>query len=118
MAKIPKEDLNEDPSFGERVRNVIWEDPSISAKLFPYLKGERVLVIPKMAYSCVDIKIEDRLPVPPQELWGGTWANTAEYLASGREHFNSMMNILGASGFRFREKDRVLDFGCGAGPLE
>ena len=117
MAKNLKEDLNEDPSFRKRVRNIVWEDPSISARLFPYLKDEKALIIPKMVYSCVDMETDDRFPVPPQELWAGTWASSAEYLASGKDHSNAMMNILGASGFRFGEKHRILDFGCGAGRI-
>ena len=59
----------------------------------------------------------DGLPVPPQNLWYGFWENSKQYLASGRNHFKAMMNILDASGFLFREKNKILDFGCGAGRI-
>lgn len=112
-----KRNSKEDTLFFEKVKNIVWEDPSISAKFSPYLKSEKACIIPRMVYACSDVETEDRMPVPPRELWGGTWTEPAEYLASGRNHFDTMMNILGASGFRFGERDRVLDFGCGAGRI-
>lgn len=104
-------------SVQRQKRKTAWEDPSISAKFNPYLRDEAAWVIPKPS-DWPEMEIgEDGLPVPPQRLWYGYWKNSKEYLVSGRNHFKTMMNILDASGFLFGEKDKILDFGCGAGRI-
>jgi SAM-dependent methyltransferase len=117
MAKRLKGHSGKESSPSERVKKMIWEDPSISAKFFPYLKDETAWTISKPSDQS-ELEIgDDGLPVPPQRLWYGFWENSKQYLASGRSHFKAMMNILDASGFLFREKHRILDFGCGAGRI-
>ena len=47
MAGDLKRDSKEDLLFSEKVKSIVWEDPSISAKFSPYLKDEKALIIPK-----------------------------------------------------------------------
>jgi hypothetical protein len=52
-------------STSGRVRKTIWEDPSISAKFFPYLKDETAWIIHKSSDQS-EIEIGDNgLPFPP-----------------------------------------------------
>lgn len=55
---------------------------------------------------------DDALPVPPRELWLGY-----DYPAHGGTHVDAMLALVGESGCTFREGDRILDFGCGAGRM-
>jgi ubiquinone/menaquinone biosynthesis C-methylase UbiE len=117
MEKRLKGQARKESSPFDRVKKSIWEDPSFSAKFFPYLKEETAWIIHRPSDQS-EIEIgDDGLPVPPQRLWYGFWENSKQYLASGKNHFKAMMNILDASGFLFGEKDRILDFGCGAGRI-
>jgi SAM-dependent methyltransferase len=117
MVKKLEGNSGKSSSPADGVRKIIWEDPSVSAKFYPYLRDETAWVIHKPPDQS-DIEIgDDGLPVPPQRLWYGYWKNSTEYLASGRKHFKAMMDILYASGFLFDEKQRTLDFGCGAGRI-
>jgi SAM-dependent methyltransferase len=117
MSKKQEKDAEEESSFAERVKKIIWEDPSISAKFRPYLKDKTALIIPPLSLACPVAEMDDGLPVPPPELWGGHWRSRAEYLESGKKHFRTMMDKLENSGFVLKEQERILDFGCGAGRI-
>jgi ubiquinone/menaquinone biosynthesis C-methylase UbiE len=103
--------------FEEKVRAIVRNDPSVSAKFLPYLGEEATLVIPPAPFACPLTDADDGLPVPPQELWGGYWRTPAEYLESGKAQFRTMMEKLENSGFVLRQRERILDFGCGAGRI-
>ncbi len=58
----------------------------------------------------------DGLPIPPRELWWD-YAETAErYLEIGRQNVERMRAVLREHGGDIRGGDRILDFGCAAGP--
>ena len=52
------------------------------------------------------------LPFPPEELWLGY-----NYPAHGKDHVGKMLELVYASGFSFKQGDRILDLGCGAGRM-
>lgn len=111
----PKEYTEND--FSEKVKRTIWEDPSIAAKYSPHPKEEAIWILPNLSYVCSDENTEDKIAVPPQELWDGHWTTIDDYLASGRRHFEKMMDIIDASAFLLEQKSRILDFGCGTGRI-
>jgi SAM-dependent methyltransferase len=57
------------------------------------------------------------LPVPPQDLWMGYGTTPECFLDSGKIHVATMKKILESSGFRIKERNRVLDFGCSSGRM-
>jgi SAM-dependent methyltransferase len=66
--------------------------------------------------SRTDPASPDGLPIPPRELWWD-YAETAErYLEIGRLNVEKMRSVLRQHGGDIKEGDRVLDFGCAAGP--
>lgn len=77
--------------------------------------NETAWILPKLSYTCLDEGSEDKIPVPPRELWDRPWANIDDYIASGQKQYNKMMDIIYASGFSLEEKGQILDFGCGTG---
>jgi SAM-dependent methyltransferase len=115
MSDEHKKISEQESAFARRVRTVVWEDPAVAAKFLPYFQSETAVIIPPMPSSCPATDTDDGLPVPPAELWGGHWGSRAEYLGSGKAHFRTMMEKLENSGFVLKERERVLDFGCGAG---
>ena len=117
MARRERRNIEEDHSFPEKVKEIVWKDPAISAKFRPGQRDETAWIGPRVSYSCSDAESEDGLPIPPPELWYGYWADSAQYLASGRKHFRTMMDKLENSGFLFKERERILDFGCGSGRI-
>lgn len=112
----PKEYFQDD-DFSGKVKKIIWEDPSIPAKFSPYMGNETAWILPRLSYTCSDEDTEDKIPVPPQELWDGHWASIDDYIASGQRHFDKMMDIIDASAFSLEQKGRILDFGCGTGRI-
>ena len=56
-------------------------------------------------------------PVPPKQLWFGYGTTADEYLSLGEAHVDTMISITNSSDFSFREGNRILDFGCGAGRM-
>ena len=55
--------------------------------------------------------------VPPGSLWEGYGSTEEEYLALGREHMASMLDILRKAGASVEAFQRVMDFGCAAGRM-
>lgn len=63
-----------------------------------------------------DASSPDGMLVPPRELWWD-YAETAErYLEIGRQNVERMRGVLREHGGDIKAGDRVLDFGCAAGP--
>jgi ubiquinone/menaquinone biosynthesis C-methylase UbiE len=112
-----QKNVKQDTSFTEKVKEIVWKDPAISAKFRPRQRDETAWIRPRVSFSCFDVQSEDRLPVPPSELWGGYWTDAAQYLASGKKHFTTMMDKLEYSGFLLKERECILDFGCGSGRI-
>jgi SAM-dependent methyltransferase len=52
------------------------------------------------------------LPVPPREMWLGY-----HYLIDGKRDVETMLKIVGASDFAFKQGHRILDLGCAAGRM-
>lgn len=58
------------------------------------------------------------LPVPPQELWLGYGSTPDEYVDSGKQDIDKMLNILSDVGFAINDnKEPILDLGCGGGRM-
>lgn len=93
--------------------SAFMENASLSAKFFPY-EGTSETFMLRAPEETSDL--DDGLPVPPPELFEG-YGPRDRYLSSGRRDFDSMMSIVGRSGFRLAPGMRVLDFGCAAGRL-
>ncbi|MGL5923450.1 class I SAM-dependent methyltransferase [Chroococcidiopsis sp.] len=82
-------------------------------KYKPYKKGVSSYVIPKS--SLTDRQADSvELAVPPQEFWLGYGKTREEYLSSGAEDTQKMLELAKSSGLTLTAGDRVLDFGCGA----
>lgn len=85
----------------------------------PYISGKLVPLQGKGAH-CILMKPSSNgssngdLPVPPRELWAGYGSTPEEYLALGREHMGSMLDILQKAGAAPSQLLRVLEFGCAA----
>lgn len=75
----------------------------------PYLRGEDYALPRTHERSGTDTA---ELPIPPRNLWAGY-----NFSAHGKEHVDTMLAIVQASGCTLRPGDRVLDFGCGAGRM-
>lgn len=90
--------------------------PITAIKYFPYKCGEDSYYIPKSP----DIGIErcmDGLPIPPIPLWQGYGKTSGEYLESGREHVQKMLEILREANFQLGDGKRILELGCGGGRM-
>lgn len=55
--------------------------------------------------------------VPPAEIRGGGYETEEEYLSSGEEMVDKMLQLVKASDFSFTEGNRILDFGCSGGRM-
>ncbi len=85
---------------------------------FPYIQnkqGSRYFFIPNSPDSNLDK--DNGLPVPPKELWLGYADYISKYLASGEKDVSKMLSIVKETGFEFKQGDRILDLGCGAGRM-
>ncbi len=80
----------------------------------PYWQGHDSFLIQKSLLNEGELA-SDGLPLPPEELLLGH--NHVNYIEWGQEHVATMRRILGESGHRFEEGQRVLDFGCGSGRM-
>jgi ubiquinone/menaquinone biosynthesis C-methylase UbiE len=90
--------------------------PVTAVKYFPYKYGEDSYYIPKLLNLGIDRCVHG-LPVPPKELWQGYGKTSEEYLESGREHVQKMLEILEASNFSLDGGKRILELGCGGGRM-
>lgn len=95
----------------------ILRNPYVSAKMLNPLQGSKgYYILPKhLASPCPSPG--GSLPVPPPELWEGYGQTEEEYLAVGRQHMESMIQIVVDAGDAPEDFNRVLDFGCAAGRM-
>jgi ubiquinone/menaquinone biosynthesis C-methylase UbiE len=82
----------------------------------PFQRDKNSYVLPKLSRSSA-APAAPAFPIPPPELRLGYGRSTEEYLANGRRHVQSMLDLLRASGARLERGTRILDFGCGAGRM-
>ena len=94
----------------------LMDNATLSAKHYAYRHDSPSFALPDGIVGRV-IGRHDGLPLPPPELWEGYGPTLQDYLSSGREHFDSMIAILGGAGFSFANGMRALDFGCSSGRL-
>jgi len=57
------------------------------------------------------------LPVPPSNLWASYGTSVEEYLESGRENVEKMLQIIKQSGTPLATAGRILELGCAAGRM-
>lgn len=76
----------------------------------PYKPGQDFALPPAARPEAAGVPAQ--LPVPPEESWLGY-----DYPVHGKAHVARMLELVYASGFSFRERDRILDLGCGAGRM-
>lgn len=88
--------------------------PNLDARHFPINPFGQAYVLPKATRS--DPASPDGMPIPPRDLWWDYAATAEKYLAIGRGNVTRMRVILRRHGRDLKPGDRVLDFGCAAGP--
>lgn len=81
---------------------------------FPYKPHVTEYVIPKNRMKTE--MCEQGLPIPPKDLWLGYGNSPEEYLW-GKLQTKVMIDIVEGSGYKLKEGNRILDFGCGAGRM-
>jgi ubiquinone/menaquinone biosynthesis C-methylase UbiE len=89
----------------------IVDNPYISGKLFP-LEGDNGYYIMPLPQTVTLRPDDDAFPVPPKQLWEGYGNTPEEYLSSGRQNMQSMLDILHKANVHPEELPRVLEFGC------
>jgi ubiquinone/menaquinone biosynthesis C-methylase UbiE len=92
--------------------NKAFNSPSLSARYFALEEDKDVFIHPLPSP-----RMDNRLPVPPQELWEYYGQTADEYVEMGRVDVAGMLRQLGDTGFEIRPGMRVLDFGCSAGRM-
>jgi len=85
-------------------------------KYCPYRQGSDSFLIPKSSDSVVEC-CSQGLAIPPRELWAGYGSTNEEYLSSGKDHVNTMLELVEGSSFSFTAGDAILDFGCAGGRM-
>ena len=90
--------------------------PVTAVKYFPYKYGEDSYDIPLLPDSSVETCMHG-LPIPPIPLWQGYGKTSNEFLASGREHVQKMLDILREANFPLGNGKRILELGCGGGRM-
>ena len=93
----------------------LLQDPYVVGKFFPLQGRSARYILPKPAIRSGSSR--ENLPVPPIELWEGYADSPEEYLATGRSHMDTMLDILRSVGATPQTLTRVLDFGCAAGRM-
>lgn len=103
------------------MRHIVWavdkgavHSGVIDGKHLPIAPGADSYILPIEPRE--DASSPDGMPIPPKELWWD-YAKTADrYLEIGRVNIEKMRAILRTGGGDIRPGDRILDFGCAAGP--
>ena len=115
----PSNESSPSEGLDERYRRAIstgGSQPAVSAQYYPYFESRSDSIF-GMSEDDVEISRDDGLPVPPNALRSGYGSETTAYLDSGRQHHQSMIELVTGSGFAFRGGDRILDFGCSSGRM-
>lgn len=103
-----------DPRLSRGFEDVVTQLASVDGKHLPNFSGADSYVLPVCERA--DPASPDGMPVPPTSLWWN-YADTAEkYLDIGRLNIQKMRSVLTEAGPDVRRGDRILDFGCAAGP--
>lgn len=97
--------------------DVILANPYITGKLLSPPRGDVLVRKARSAASGTGMAAGNELPVPPNLYWEGYGPSAEAYLASGREHTETMLSILRAAGADPEGFERVLDWGCAAGRM-
>jgi ubiquinone/menaquinone biosynthesis C-methylase UbiE len=90
--------------------------PVAAVNYLPYRHDDDSFVIPETLPSEHEV-CSCGLPIPPKRLYLGYGSTTQEYLSSGEKDVARMLELAAVSGLSLAERDRVLDFGCGAGRM-
>jgi SAM-dependent methyltransferase len=85
-------------------------------KYGPHEPGSVNYALPRIPRRSADT-CELGLPIPPSRMWLGYGKTGKEYLSYGKSDVHKMLGILKESGFSLHSRDRILDFGCGAGRM-
>lgn len=92
------------------VAEAVRTSPLLVAKVLPIDPESDPLVVPG---RLADPELApDGLPLPPEDLH-----EVEDYVASGRRHFTTMVDVLGRAGHHRDQWGDVLDFGCGSARL-
>lgn len=109
-----------DPHLVRALEHRIAHSASVDGKHLPIKPGVEHYVLPIVGRA--DAASPDGMPIPDKDLWVG-YADTADrYLEIGRLNIQKMRSILtapnaaGEPGRDIQRGDRILDFGCAAGP--
>lgn len=107
---VPRADARLSGAFESQIAHLA----AVDGKHLPIEPGADSYIVPMVGRS--DPASPDGMPIPPENLWWD-YADTAErYLEIGRLNIGKMRSILSAAGRDLRPGDRILDFGCAAGP--
>jgi ubiquinone/menaquinone biosynthesis C-methylase UbiE len=85
----------------------------LSDGFYPYKPDQPSYLLRSPSAQNLERAGDSQLPVPPQDLRMGY----DNFLSSGKTNVATMKGILESSGFRIKEGNRVLDFGCAAGRM-
>lgn len=101
-----------------RIRGTSAAAPADPAPTFPELaylpyRPRMNYALPPEREEVQPAADESGLPVPPQDLWLGY----RDYLARGKAHVETMLEIVHASGLSWKDGDRILDVGCASGRM-
>src|SRR5262249_55699079 len=88
----------------------------LSGRFSPYEADKEFFILRKSSRPQLDRENRE-LPMPPQELWEDYGTTTHDFLNSGKVDVEKMKTILGSSGFRIQDNNRVLDLGCASGRM-
>ena len=110
---------NVDARLAGAIENRIAQLASVDGKHLPIDPGADSYILPMAERS--DPDSPDGMPIPPKNLWWDYAQTTEKYLDIGRLNIEKMRSILIAGGAtgggrELRIGDRILDFGCAAGP--
>lgn len=90
------------------VDRAVTRSPALVAKVIPIDPLAPILVVPDGA-GFDDLGVgPDGYPLPPPEL-----REVEDYVASGKRHFDTMLQVLARVGVDPTESHGILDFGCG-----
>lgn len=90
-------------------------DLNLNKLYFPY-KGKTDYYSIQKNSKKTELFCDQKLPVPPKDLWLGYGDNAEEYL-NGKIQVKQMLDIAASGGYFPEQKGNILEFGCGAGRM-
>lgn len=94
-----------EPTLKKRLGRIYSNHTSVF-KYMPY-KGDEDYVIGQINKDSAEE------PIPPKEYWLGYGHTAEEYINSGKEDVQIMLDLLASNGYTERNEQTVLDLGCG-----